>query len=170
MRHVLLTKAISLKVNISLNTAKYALCPFTCSIICILVGLFMLVPPYVNAQVLDETTTVQPLPTIPSQIKTLTDKEHAIELPDTIPTDLASLTTTGSLAGVYGSISSVGSDTLATLISLWSERFKTVYPHVKFQIQASGSATAPQALTQGTATIGPMSRAMTAREISRFTQ
>jgi phosphate transport system substrate-binding protein len=75
-----------------------------------------------------------------------------------------------SLAGVYGSISSVGSDTLATLISLWAERFKSVYPHVKFQIQASGSATAPQALTQGTATIGPMSRALTATEISRFTQ
>lgn len=74
------------------------------------------------------------------------------------------------LAGVYGSISSVGSDTLATLVSLWSERFKTVYPHVKFQIQASGSATAPQALTQGTATIGPMSRALTASEVSRFTQ
>jgi phosphate transport system substrate-binding protein len=75
-----------------------------------------------------------------------------------------------SLAGVYGSISSVGSDTLATLISLWSERFKSVYPHVKFQIQAFGSATAPQALTQGTATIGPMSRALTTGEISRFTQ
>jgi len=170
VRHVLLTKAISLKIKISLAAAKYALCPFACSIICILVGLLILVPPNANAQVLDETTTVQPLPTIPSQIETLTDEEHAIELPDTIPTDLASLTTTVSLAGVYGSISSVGSDTLATLISLWSERFKTVYPHVKFQIQASGSATAPQALTQGTATIGPMSRAMTASEISRFTQ
>jgi phosphate transport system substrate-binding protein len=119
---------------------------------------------------LEEKQRVRPSATIPSQIETLTTKEHAIKLPDTIPTDLASLTTKGSLAGVYGSISSVGSDTLATLISLWSERFKTVYPHVKFQIQASGSATAPQALTQGTATIGPMSRAMTASEISRFTQ
>jgi len=98
------------------------------------------------------------------------NSERAIELPDTIPTNLAELSNNESLAGVYGSLSSVGSDTLATLISLWSERFKTAYPHVKFQIQASGSATAPQALTQGTATIGPMSRAMTASEISRFTQ
>jgi phosphate transport system substrate-binding protein len=167
---VLLIKAISAKTNISLNAAKYFLCPSAFSIICMFVSLFILVPPYAYAQVFDETTPVQPLSTIRPQIETLTNKDHAIELPDTIPTDLASLTTTKSLAGVYGSISSVGSDTLATLISLWSERFKTVYPHVKFQIQASGSATAAQALTQGTATIGPMSRAMTASEVSRFTQ
>jgi phosphate transport system substrate-binding protein len=94
--------------------------------------------------------------------------------PIDIPVDLInkqkSFKSTHSLAGVYGSISSVGSDTLATLVSLWAERFKSVYPHVKFQIQAFGSATAPQALTQGTATIGPMSRALTRSEISRFTQ
>lgn len=92
------------------------------------------------------------------------------QIPSPIVPSVNILQQQSNLAGVYGSISSVGSDTLATLISLWSERFKTVYPHVKFQIQASGSATAPQALTQGTATIGPMSRAMTASEISRFTQ
>lgn len=74
-----------------------------------------------------------------------------------------------STPGVYGSITSVGSDTLATLVSLWAERFQTLYPHVKFQIQAAGSATASQALTQGTASIGPMSRAFTPTEIQRFT-
>ncbi len=72
--------------------------------------------------------------------------------------------------GVYGSITSIGSDTLATLISLWAERFQALYPHVKFQIQASGSATASQALTQGTASIGPMSRALTPNETQLFTR
>nr|WP_241664430.1 phosphate ABC transporter substrate-binding protein [Ningiella ruwaisensis] len=75
-----------------------------------------------------------------------------------------------AVPGVYGSITSIGSDTLANLMSLWAERFQTLYPHVKFQIQATGSATASQALTQGTASIGPMSRAMTASEIQRFTR
>jgi phosphate transport system substrate-binding protein len=170
VNHVSFTKVISVKINISLNAAKCVLCPFAFSIICILGGFSILVPRYTNAQLLDETKTVEALSTIPSQIETLTNKENSIKLPDTMSTDSVSLPSIGSLAGVYGSISSVGSDTLATLISLWAERFKTVYPHVKFQIQASGSATAPQALTQGTATIGPMSRAMTASEISRFTQ
>lgn len=72
--------------------------------------------------------------------------------------------------GVYGSITSIGSDTLAGLISLWAEHFQRLYPHVKFQIQASGSATASQALTQGSASIGPMSRALSLTEIQRFTR
>ncbi|MBT1450385.1 phosphate ABC transporter substrate-binding protein [Glaciecola sp. XM2] len=75
-----------------------------------------------------------------------------------------------STPGVYGSITSIGSDTLANLVSLWAEQFQRLYPHVKFQIQASGSATASQALTQGTASIGPMSRALTLTEIQRFTR
>lgn len=75
-----------------------------------------------------------------------------------------------STPGVYGSITSIGSDTLANLISLWAEQFQRLYPHVKFQIQASGSATASQALTQGTAGIGPMSRALTLTEVQRFTR
>jgi len=73
-------------------------------------------------------------------------------------------------AGVFGSITSIGSDTLATLVSLWAEQFQRIYPHVKFQIQASGSATAAQALVQGTASIGPMSRALTPIDIQRFTR
>ncbi len=117
----------------------------------------------------DEPVLNLPVTNLP-HLETFTSKQRPIELPEIIPSNLEELSNEDSLAGVYGSISSVGSDTLATLISLWSERFKTAYPHVKFQIQASGSATAPQALTQGTATIGPMSRAMTASEISRFTQ
>lgn len=70
--------------------------------------------------------------------------------------------------GVAGKITSVGSDTLANLMTLWSQEFKQLYPQVKFQIQASGSSTAPPALTEGTATIGPMSRELKPSEISAF--
>ncbi|MBF7071936.1 phosphate ABC transporter substrate-binding protein [Glaciecola sp. MH2013] len=97
-------------------------------------------------------------------------QEREIDLPPEMLPLPKNLARSKTLAGVYGNISSVGSDTLANLISLWAEAFKTEYPHVKFQLQASGSATAPQALTQGTATIGPMSRALTANEISQFTR
>ncbi|MEQ5806659.1 phosphate ABC transporter substrate-binding protein [Alteromonas sp. NFXS44] len=70
--------------------------------------------------------------------------------------------------GVAGKITSVGSDTLANLMTLWSQEFMEMYPQVKFQIQASGSSTAPPALTEGTATIGPMSREMKPSEIRDF--
>lgn len=73
-------------------------------------------------------------------------------------------------AGVAGSITSVGSDTLANLMTLWSQEFKLLYPDVKFQIQASGSSTAPPALTEGTATIGPMSRNLKTSERDAFIQ
>lgn len=73
-----------------------------------------------------------------------------------------------SAAGVSGNLSSVGSDTLANLMTLWAEEFKHFYPNVVVQIQAAGSSTAPPALTQGTANIGPMSRKMKDREIEAF--
>lgn len=72
--------------------------------------------------------------------------------------------------GVAGKITSVGSDTLANLMAFWSQEFKTLYPQVGFQIQASGSSTAPPALIEGTATIGPMSRALKPSEIRDFTR
>ena len=70
--------------------------------------------------------------------------------------------------GVSGSLSSVGSDTLANLMTLWADEFKRYYPNVTVQIQAAGSATAPPALTEGTATIGPMSRMMKSEEVKAF--
>jgi phosphate transport system substrate-binding protein len=70
--------------------------------------------------------------------------------------------------GVSGSLSSVGSDTLANLMTLWAEEFKRLYPNVTVQIQAAGSATAPPALTEGTATLGPMSRMMKSEEVKAF--
>ncbi len=70
--------------------------------------------------------------------------------------------------GVAGNLSSVGSDTLANLMTLWAEEFKRLYPNVNIQIQAAGSSTAPPALTEGTANLGPMSRKMKAKEIAAF--
>ncbi|MFV0447619.1 MAG: PstS family phosphate ABC transporter substrate-binding protein [Vibrio sp.] len=71
-------------------------------------------------------------------------------------------------SGVAGSLLSVGSDTLAGMTTLWVEEFQTLYPNVDSQVQASGSATAPPALTEGTAQFGPMSRAMRMREVEAF--
>lgn len=71
-------------------------------------------------------------------------------------------------SGVSGNLSSVGSDTLANLMTLWAEEFKREYPNVNIQIQAAGTSTAPPALTEGTANLGPMSRAMKSNEIEAF--
>ena len=71
-------------------------------------------------------------------------------------------------SGVSGNISSVGSDTLANLMTLWAEDFKRLYPNVNIQIQAAGSSTAPPALTEGTSNFGPMSRQMKDKEVAAF--
>ena len=71
-------------------------------------------------------------------------------------------------SGVSGNIISVGSDTLANLMTLWAEEFKKLYPNVTVQIQAAGSSTAPPALTEGTSNFGPMSRKMKDKEIAGF--
>lgn len=71
-------------------------------------------------------------------------------------------------SGVSGNLSSVGSDSLANLMTLWAEEFKKQYPNVNIQIQAAGSSTAPPAMTEGTANLGPMSRAMKDSEIQAF--
>ncbi len=71
-------------------------------------------------------------------------------------------------SGVSGNLSSVGSDTLANLMTLWAEEYKRFYPNVNIQIQAAGSSTAPPALTEGTSNLGPMSRAMKDGEIEAF--
>jgi phosphate transport system substrate-binding protein len=72
------------------------------------------------------------------------------------------------VSGISGNLSSVGSDTLANLMTLWAEEFKRLYPGVNLQIQAAGSSTAPPALTEGTANLGPMSRLMKDNEIGAF--
>lgn len=72
------------------------------------------------------------------------------------------------VSGVSGNLSSVGSDSLANLMTLWAEEFKKNYPNVNIQIQAAGSSTAPPAMTEGTANMGPMSRPMKDSEIQAF--
>ncbi len=71
-------------------------------------------------------------------------------------------------SGVSGNLSSVGSDTLANLMTLWAEEYKRLYPNVNIQIQAAGSSTAPPALTEGTSNLGPMSRKMKSKEKNAF--
>jgi len=71
-------------------------------------------------------------------------------------------------SGVSGTVSSIGSDTLNNLMTLWAEEFKRIYPNVNIQIQGAGSSTAPPALQEGTANMGPMSRAMKDGEIAAF--
>lgn len=73
-------------------------------------------------------------------------------------------------SGVSGNLSSVGSDTLANLMTLWAEEYKRLYPNVNIQVQAAGSSTAPPALTEGTSNLGPMSRKMKDGEIQAFEQ
>ncbi len=74
------------------------------------------------------------------------------------------------VSGISGNLSSVGSDTLANLVTLWAESYKRQYPNLNIQIQAAGSSTAPPALTEGTAGIGPMSRKMKDAELQAFEQ
>lgn len=73
-----------------------------------------------------------------------------------------------AVSGVSGNISSIGSDTLNNLMTLWAEGFNKFYPNVKIQIEGKGSSTAPPALISGTAQLGPMSRPMKGTEIDTF--
>ncbi|CAH9053370.1 Phosphate-binding protein PstS [Pseudoalteromonas holothuriae] len=72
------------------------------------------------------------------------------------------------ISGISGNFSSVGSDTLANMMTFWAEEYKRIYPNVNIQIQAAGSSTAPPALTEATANFGPMSRKMKSKEIEAF--
>ncbi len=72
------------------------------------------------------------------------------------------------VSGVSGSVKAVGSDTLGVLMRTWADKFKALYPDVKIEIESKGSATAPPALTEGAAQVGPMSRPMSEEEIDGF--
>jgi phosphate transport system substrate-binding protein len=71
-------------------------------------------------------------------------------------------------SGVSGNLNSIGSDTLNNLMTFWAEGFKAVYPNVNIQIEGKGSTTAPPALIEGAAQLGPMSREMKADEMDKF--
>ncbi len=70
--------------------------------------------------------------------------------------------------GLSGNFSSIGSDSLNNLMTLWAEQFKRHHPSVNIQVQGAGSSTAPPALTEGTANFGPMSRLMKSQEVQAF--
>lgn len=70
--------------------------------------------------------------------------------------------------GVSGNLNSIGSDTLNNLMALWAEGFRALYPNVNIQVEGKGSSTAPPALIEGTAQLGPMSRPMKSSEIDAF--
>ena len=78
------------------------------------------------------------------------------------------LTTYKTVPGVSGNLNSIGSDTLNNLMAFWVEGFSKKYPGVKIQVEGKGSATAPPALIEGTAQLGPMSREMKAEEVDKF--
>jgi len=71
-------------------------------------------------------------------------------------------------ADLKGTLSSVGSDTLNNLMTLWAERFCKLYQGATVQVEGKGSSTAPAALISGSAQLGPMSRAMKQSEIDGF--
>jgi phosphate transport system substrate-binding protein len=72
------------------------------------------------------------------------------------------------VSGVSGNLTSMGSDTLNNLMTLWAEGFRAIYPNVNIQIEGKGSSTAPPALIEGTAQLGPMSRAVKPSEDDAF--
>ena len=83
----------------------------------------------------------------------------------TLDKDLLPYTPT---SGVSGQLSSIGSDTLNNLMTLWAEGFAQVYPGIRVSVEGKGSSTAPPALIAGTSQLGPMSRAMKDKEIDDF--
>jgi len=72
------------------------------------------------------------------------------------------------VSGVSGNLNSIGSDSLNNLMTLWAEGFRAIHPNVNIQIEGKGSSTAPPALIEGTAQLGPMSRSMKATESDAF--
>jgi phosphate transport system substrate-binding protein len=72
------------------------------------------------------------------------------------------------VSGISGNLTSIGSDTLNNLMTLWAEEFAKFYPNVAIQIQGAGTSTAPPALVEGTANFGPMSRPMRGSEMRAF--
>lgn len=65
-------------------------------------------------------------------------------------------------------LSSVGSDTMGVLMTSLGSMFSQDFPAIAVQVQANGSSTAPPALQEGAASLGPMSRRMSHSEKARF--
>jgi len=72
------------------------------------------------------------------------------------------------VAGISGTLNSIGSDTLNNLMTFWAESFRKFYPNVIIQVEGKGSSTAPPALIAGASQLGPMSRKMKDTEVRKF--
>jgi phosphate transport system substrate-binding protein len=80
----------------------------------------------------------------------------------------ASLSAYQPVAGLSGQLKSAGSETLGREMGRWAEGFMNLYPDVKIDVEAKGSATAPAALLRGTSQLAPMSRFMASDEAAAF--
>lgn len=72
------------------------------------------------------------------------------------------------VGGVSGNLNSIGSDTMNNMMTQWGEGFRKPYPNVNIGVSGAGSNTAPPALQEGTAQLGPMSREAKASEQDKF--
>jgi phosphate transport system substrate-binding protein len=73
-----------------------------------------------------------------------------------------------AVQGVSGNVKSIGSNTMSSLMTLWCEGFKALYPNVTTENSGSGSGQAPPALIEGSASFGAMSRRMKDQEQAEF--
>lgn len=71
-------------------------------------------------------------------------------------------------AGLSGQIKSVGSDSMNSLMTQWTEKFKEYYKGVRTEVEGQGSSKAMPALIEGAASFGPMSRDAKSNEIADF--
>ncbi len=65
-------------------------------------------------------------------------------------------------------ITAIGSDSMGSLMRRLAEAFRKQQPQVAMQVVSRGSATAPAALIEGSADLGPMNRPMKATELKEF--
>jgi phosphate transport system substrate-binding protein len=65
-------------------------------------------------------------------------------------------------------LTSVGSDSMGELLGLWVKKYGELQPTVTVQVTSHGSASAPPALVDGFADIGPMAREMKEKELLDF--
>jgi phosphate transport system substrate-binding protein len=73
-----------------------------------------------------------------------------------------------SVPGLSGSLKSVGSDSMNSLMLLWTEKFKEYYKGVRTEVEGQGSSKAMPALIEGAASFGPMSRDIKPNEVADF--
>lgn len=84
-------------------------------------------------------------------------QERLSELPRYQPRDLEEETLT-----------SVGSDSMGGLMTRWIAEYSNMQPTVRLQVTSRGSASAPPALIEGSADLGPMARTMKMAERRDF--